>query len=253
MADITVRNQGEMETSGKVNWRGDQVKAPIEQSIYKTSTIQLDELGARKVVGDRVFRYAKAGGAIGAGDLAQLSATQLINVTAGGASPAGGRAFTWYASGAMSKDLYAEGYLISQSGTAANMGHMYRVKSHPAISAATNGVLTLYDELALVSNVTDNWSLMQNMHKGVTEMTAGTAPAVGVAVVAATTNDYLWLETWGPCNVKCSAVAAANIKVVAGDTGEVKVPAATTGVSIGYSMQVLTASQRGMVFLQIAP
>ena len=51
MADITVRNQGNVDGSGKVNWRGDQVSAPQGgQSIYESSSIQLAQLGARKIV-----------------------------------------------------------------------------------------------------------------------------------------------------------------------------------------------------------
>ena len=42
MADITVREQGEVSDEGKQNWRGDQSIAPQGgQSIYKTSSIKL--------------------------------------------------------------------------------------------------------------------------------------------------------------------------------------------------------------------
>lgn len=258
MADITDRYQGEIEPSGKVNWRGDQVAVPQGgQSIYKTSTVQLADLGSRKVVGDRVFRYTLAAGAIGAGDVAQYGGEQLINVTAGGTDPAGGKVFTWYAATAMSANTYAEGYLVSQSGTATNMGFMYRVKSHPAITATTNGTLTLYDELVLQPNVTDNWSLHMNLYKNVTEMTAGTAPGIGVVPIAVTSADYFWLQTWGPAAVKCAAnTAGASCQVAA--TGQVGLPIeATTAGSeraiIGNALHTLTASERGLVFLTIAP
>lgn len=66
MSDITVRDQGEVDDCGLVNWRGDQVAVPQGgQSIYKTSSIPLAKFGARKVVGDRVFRYALASGSAG--------------------------------------------------------------------------------------------------------------------------------------------------------------------------------------------
>jgi len=253
MADITSYYQGNVEPSGKVNWRGDQVSVPQGgQSIYETSSVKLTDLGSRKVVGDRVFRYAQAAGAIGAGDLAQYGGTQLINVTAGDTNPAGGKIFTWYAATTIGKDDYAEGYLISQSGTAANMGFIYRVKSHDAIATTTKGDLTLYDELVRQPNTADKWSLHMNLYKNVTEMTAGTAPAVGVAPVAVTSGDYFWIQTWGPACVKCAAVGVGQ-KVVAGDTGEVKAPVATTGAQVGYALQTLTASERGLVFLTIAP
>ena len=55
MAKITGFQDGSVNDSGKVNWRGDQTTAPNAQSIYNASQVQLAELGARMVVGDRVL------------------------------------------------------------------------------------------------------------------------------------------------------------------------------------------------------
>ena len=253
MADITSRYQGEVSDEGQQNWRGDQVSVPQGgQSIYKTSSVKLTELGSRKVVGDRVFRYALAAGAIGAGDLAQYGGTQLLNVTAGTANPAGGKIFTWYAATTIGANDYADGYLISQSGTATNMGYAYKVKSHSAIATTSTGTLYLYDPLVLAPDVADKWSLHMNPYKNLTEMTNGTAPSIGVSPISITSGDYFWVQTWGPCNVKCAAVATG-LKVAANATGQVGAPTATTAYGIGFAMQALTASERGMVWLTIAP
>lgn len=260
MADITARNQGQVDDSGKVNWRGDQVATPQGgQSIYDTSTLELADLGSRKVVGDRVFRYSLASGAAGAGDLCQSSPASLINVTGGTADAAGGKSFTFYFATSNSANVYAEGYLHAQSGTAANLGHMYRVKSHAAVAATSEGVLTLYDPLKLVVNVADKWSVHQNIYKGVKENVdaSGTAQPVGVAPILVTSGDYFWLQTWGPCALKGSASAGAGKALAPSDTGEVEdfviATTAKDGVSVGVSMQVMTASQYGMAFITIAP
>jgi len=254
MADITSFYQGNVEDSGKVNWRGDQVSVPQGgQSIYETSSVQLAELGSRKVVGDRVFRYAKAGGAISAGELAQYGGTQLINVTAGDDNPAGGKLFTWYAATAINANDFAEGYLISQSGTAANLGFTYRVKSHGAISATSTGNLTLYDSLVKAVDTADKWTLQQNLYNGCSQMAAGTALPLGVAPVAVTSGDYFWLQTFGPAAVKAGTNATAGLSLIAGNTGAV-IPAGTTGKApVGVAMQTLTSGEKGMVFLTIAP
>lgn len=260
MADITVRNQGEVEDSGKVNWRGDQVAAPQGgQSIYKTSSVQLAQLGSRKVVGDRVFRYALASGAAGSGDLCETKATQLDSVTAGGTDPADGKTFTWYAATTIGSGDYSEGYLSCQSGTAANLGQFYRVRTHGAIAKTTNGTLYLYDTLDLVENVTDEWTLTQNPYKSVIECTTGAASIpVGVAPVAVTSSDYFWLQTWGPAMVKAGTAAAKGEALIADVTGQVynqKISSAGGQVFavVGYAMQLNTASEYALAFLTIAP
>ena len=255
MADITVLVHGEVESSGKVNWRGDQISAPIPQSIYKTASVKLGELGSRKVVGDRVFRYALAGGTIAAGELSQGFVDNRLLVTAGGTDPAGGFIFTWHALTTQAADLWAEGMVFSQSGTAANMGHAYRIKSHP-VGSASDVALTLYDPLVKALNVTDKWSIVANKYSKITQA-AASKPAAGVVPVAVVSGDYFWLQTFGPTSVKCS-VNTAGSNFIAGATGQVELPIeATTAGSeraiIGYTVHAHTASQQGLVFLTIAP
>lgn len=258
MADITVRNQGLVDDSGKVNWRGDQSVLPQgSQSVYKNSSIQLAELGSRKVVGDRVFRYAKAGGAITAGTVLENKAETLISVTGGGTAASGGKTFTWYAATAMSKDTYAEGYLVCGSGTASHMGHMYRIKSHAAIAKTTNGTLNLYDPLQLIGDVVDEYCIMQNPYINVQLCTTGAATLVsGVAPIDCTTNDYFWLQTWGPANVKCGAAAKADM-VMADVTGQciafTNSSAGAAQIIVGHTLVDATASEWGLVYLTIAP
>jgi hypothetical protein len=257
MATITSFQSGNVSNEGKVNWRGDQLAAPQGgQSIFESSSVPLAELGTRKVVGDRVFRYAQAGATINAGDVAIYGAANIINVTAGGTSPAGGKQFTWYSATGIVADYWAEGYVYAQSGTAANMGYMYRIKSHPASTVTTNVTLELYDPLVLTLNVTDKYSIVQNPYKGLTQSTAATGVPMGVAPIVVTTGDYFWLQTYGPVDVKCSAVAAVGDPVCNAATGQVAALATTDGAGnpiIGMAMQICTNSERGLVFLQIAP
>lgn len=264
MADITVRNQGNVSDEGLVNWRGDQMTiTPGDQSVYDSSTVQLADLGARKVVGDRIFRYGQAGGTINPSEVVQVQGTgvlpaQLISVTAGTVNQAGGRIFNFYFATSYAANAWAEGYLYSQSGTAANMGQHYRIKSHASVGDTSKVNLVLYDPLKLTSNVTDKWSLSQNPYKYVTQnsVAAGTNIAVGVCVTPVTTGDYAWFQTWGPCNVKAGVAVSHGANVIAATTGQVAGQTVVTGTvpnAIGYAMQVLTVSERGLVFLTIAP
>lgn len=261
MADITGYVQGGAQDSQKVNWRGDQNAVPIAQSVYLSSSVQLAELGQRLVVGDRVFRYAQVGGVAAVpGDIMQQPGSLCsIPTTGGGTSPAGGKQFIFFhtASGAAA-DLYAEGSLHCVSGTSGNMGQIYRVKTHQLIATDTAGTITLYDSLISTENITDKWQLSKNPYKGVTQNTAGTAPSAGVLVCLATTNDYVWLQTWGPCAVKSSTAAGGNSPMYAAATGAaVGFIATGTGgtvfAQIGMFSTIPVASDRALGFLTIAP
>ena len=141
MADITVRNQGEVDDSGKVNWRGDQVSVPQGgQSIYKTSSIKLAQLGSRKVVGDRVFRYALSAGTIPAGNVAEFSGAEtLVDIQPCGTSTAGSKVVSMYATTDYAKNAYAEGYLMAASSAPALAGCMYRIKTNDFVTSGTVG------------------------------------------------------------------------------------------------------------------
>jgi len=171
MADITVRNQGEVDDSGKVNWRGDQVTVPQGgQSIYKSSTVQLAQLGSRKVVGDRVFRYARAGLAVTAGKFQKTDKGILKETIAGATGTVGDKTFVYSAANTIGANSFAEGYLLCNSGAALTGGNVYRIKSHSDISSAGTGTLTLYDPLVVAVTASAEYSIVGNQYSKLTEI-----------------------------------------------------------------------------------
>lgn len=257
---ITQRSQGEVDDSGKVNWRGDQVSlGQGGQSIYQASQVQLAQLGSRKVVGDRVFRYARAGAAIAQQQLNKAPATadgeNNVTQTTCGQHNIGQRTMNLYSALAVDANAYAEGYVMVADGT--SVGPMYRIKSHGAISKTATGELTLYDPLVTTHTAADEVSVFRNMYNLVLEFaTIGDVP-VGVSPVAATTNDYFWMQTWGPCAIAQSTgtgIVAQGGLAFPGVTGAVQAAtAAGTMPDIGYGMYLGTANIGGAVYLKIAP
>ena len=258
MADITGLNSGNVNDSGKVNWAGDQVAVPQGgQSVYKTSSVRLAELGSSIRVGDRKFKYSLAGGSIGAGDLTEVtnSATAADHaISLAAAATAGDKTINWTATTTAPKDQFAEGYFFVHSGSATDMGYLYRIKSHAAISSAGTGTMYLYDSIAHPITTTDKCDIVTNKYKDLLECTAAGNIAVGVAPIAVVSSDYFWLQTHGPAAVKCSAATE----------GEPMMPAATgqadvltysdTGdglQTIGVAMQAVSNSTYGLIFLTI--
>ncbi len=270
MADITSVQQGNVsEKMGKVNWRGDQNLVPQGgQSINESSSVQLADLGTRLVVGDRVFRYAQLGAIASVpGDVLQFPDSSVkgfceLLATGGNTDASGGKTFTFYCATSHAADFFAEGYIISQSGTAANLGQMYRIKTHASVADTSNVTLTLYDALQKNVNVTDKWSIYRNPYALVKQSVAGTTATAGVLSCPATTNDFVWIQTWGPCAIKSQTAAGG--AVVGNQFG----PAATGAVvgfiatgtggtpinKIGeYLYAAPVASERSLAFLTIAP
>ena len=261
MADITVRNQGEISGGGKVNWRGDQVTVPKEQGVYKTSTIQLAQLGSRKVVGDRVFRYAKAikpilknqaVAQIGSAGTGVGSIILATSCTGG----AGSRVVTLHNPATLlAANEYAEGYLLHETGADhTSGGHLYRIKSHPAIAVSNSGTAVLYDELATTLTVTDTCTVFQNAYFQVGSATADNN-VVGFAPVSCTTGDFLWLQTWGPGGIMGASALTAGMPITLAASGQVSAANTLAGIgAIGRMMgPCIGISRNGVAFIEIAP
>ncbi len=265
MADITVRNQGEVSDEGKVNWRGDQVSLPQGgQSIYKSSSIQLAQIGSRKVVGDRVFRYMHAGGTIKAregvsqGGSAGTGAGTMITVT-GGTAPAGARRILIDndAAGVVAKNEFAEGYIGIDHGTASTGGtnaggYMYRIKSNPVMTASGSEYFELYDPLVSAVNATDHAVLYQNLYYQALVNTATGELPIGVCPVNVVSGDYFWGQTWGPCyiNVASAMAIGAPFSFAAGQATIILDSYRFSGVMLTTGS---VASRGGIAFIALAP
>jgi hypothetical protein len=255
MADITSKLQGNVSNEGKQNWRGDQVSAPQGgQSIYDSSSVQLAELGSRKVVGDRVFRYSLAKADIGAAMTVQYAGECALKSIAVGSSvtqPAGLRTFTVTAATAISKDTYADGYLVCEAGaTDSNLGMVYGIKSNDYGSAAGTCKLYLYDEIKCALKLTSTWALYQNLYMNVASGSA-TGVALGISPIDVTTGDYFWLQTWGPAAV--AGTVAQGSGAINSVSGLCTLMAAT-GQTIGGAMKLIDAATNwGLLYLTIAP
>lgn len=259
---ITTRNQGEVEDSGLVNWRGDQTVVPQGgQGVYQASQVQLARLGARKVVGDRVYRYARAGATttVSVGQICQspdanggeVSVTQ----TTAGHHNIGEKIINLYSSGSVGSGDYNEGYVFVCEGTAP--GPMYRIKNHADIAATATGELTLYDPLVTTHTAADQVTVLRNMYNKVVEAGATGDVPVGVSPITVTTSDYFWLQTWGPCAIFASTgtgIVAKGGMAYIGATGAAQpATAAGTGPMIGIGMALATDGEESPIFLMIAP
>ncbi len=172
------------------------------QGLTAQSATQNFPIGTRIVVGERVFRYAKAGGTLVAGKalVAEASKSDHVDLVPSAAASTGDKtiSLTNGASTAITADMYAEGYLFGNDGT--GQGYIYRIASNTA--AATSAVTTVTLKDALLVDVTadanNEFGLMKNVWAAVTHSATEELLFVGVPLIAVTDTYYFWCQTWGP-------------------------------------------------------
>lgn len=177
----------------------------VAQPLFSSSSTQYHELGFKATYGGRTFRYVKAG----ASDLVVGNALQApaedadhdditCRVTAIGATSL--LITTGASGGALDENEYAEGLAVID--TTPGLGYAYRIKSHAAIAASTDGALNLDDgetvQVALTAS--SKITLVANAYKKVIQcpVTTATNTCVGGAVYPVTAAEFGWAQTGGP-------------------------------------------------------
>jgi len=179
------------------------------QDIYQASSTQKHKLGERLVIGDRVFRYMKAGSSnLSAGYVVGAPCALTTEDTVTVAHGVGTRVVTITASG-VTANQFAEGYLVVDEGTGA--GETYKIKSNTASDANNLVQVELYDGLATAwSTSNTDITIISSPYNGVIVCpTDGIILPVGVPLISVTANYYFWGQTWGPCGVKIDGTANA--------------------------------------------
>lgn len=242
----------------------------VAQDIYDISATQKHPLGTRLVLGERVFRYSLAGAsALVAGKLNEsaafggsLSAIQetlaVPTAVAVGSSTVGVTTLT----DATVANLYADGYLTVYDGAVADgVGQTYKIKSHPATTAAGLLTLTLYDDLVVALTTSAKVSLCANLYRKVltSAVTTPVGAPTGVSLVAVTAAYYFWQQTWGPVCVLADGTWTLNTPLArsAATAGAVDICAAG-GVGIvlypvlGYALEPAADTKYGLMYLMLA-
>jgi len=236
---------------------------PVPQSISDATTNQLAPLGTRLEVGERVYYYAHAGTSanVGAGRVVCSTApvaSHQADILVPAVTSAGAKVITVTLGASVANNEYAEGYMIVSSGTGSGMS--YRVKSHGSFgTAATDWSIVLYDPIKEPMTATTELNFIPNMYTSVKIASELLDLAVGVTSTPATTGEFLWLQTWGPCAVlNTAAVLAAGAIARMGTLGGVAIN--VDGTTAGSNVQNLvgknfnlagTADEDTPIFLTI--
>jgi len=226
---------------------------PPAQGIYEESATQKAELGRRICVGDRVYRYAYAGGvALLPGKLVYPAAlTPEIDKNPLAAVAAGKYEVTIVTAAAQTN--MAEGYLcVNNDG---GEGMLYRIKTAVAnATTSTSTDLVLYDPIVTALATTTEVILMSSMYYDLDLSAAITDTVAGIAPIPVTANYYFWCQTWGPCLALGTAATAAGSIVVPHTTdGAIVIQSAYTSGIVGTQLVVGVSGEYRPIYLRIAP
>ena len=181
---------------------------------YSEETVPSHQLGSIGISNDgRKFRYAKAGtSALVAGELQQAPAetadSQSLIVAA---AAIGALTVTTTDTTTVTANEFADGYLVATGEGGTGNGLIYRIKSHPAATAAVV-TLTLHDPIKVALSAATQVDLVHNPYNGVLQsITTLTGAPVGIAVTAVTGESYSWIQTGGIGIVKADASGACTV------------------------------------------
>jgi hypothetical protein len=226
------------------------------QGIMETSSIQKEIVGCLRILPDgRKFRYAQATAtAIAPGFALQHSEPTANHINRSAAATAKGSYVVSIALGAtaVTADMYKDGFLQVNDGTAGTLGTQYRIKSHNTCDASGTIIVELADPLvtALVAT-TDKLSLIPNPYRGVS-LGAVAYGCAGVTPVAVAASYYFWAQTGGVAACTIVNATAKGSTLIPGANGIPKLFVVDyLQPPIGYAIQVGVTSHAKAIYLSI--
>jgi hypothetical protein len=174
----------------------------IPQDLFTESSTQQLDLGAEVTAGDgRRYRYVLVGGtALVPGSLYQSPAeTTSWQALAIASASAGATTITTTSTVTVTANQLVGGYVAISTGATAK-GYLYKIKSHPAATAAVV-TITLEDPLKTVLTAgTHTIDLIASPYSKVElwDYTNHDGMPVGVAVYPVTAAYYGWIQVGGP-------------------------------------------------------
>ena len=174
----------------------------LEKSVppdpFASTAAQQFPLGTTIIRGEQEWRYAYNGGvALVPGYTVQNAASagaahDMDMVTAAAAVGDYKITVTPTASTSMTANQYKEGFLFTNDLT--GEGQCMKIKSHPAITHSTTGIITLYDPVTLAIDATTLTGVRKNPYDSVVVVphTTLTGFTVGVCDIPVPINYYFW-------------------------------------------------------------
>ena len=241
----------------------DLLEGVVPPDPFAISATQLYPLGTQLIRGEQVWRYALNGGvALVPGFTCQNAASagaahDMDMVTA--AADVGDYTVTITpgASTSMTANQYKEGILFTND--LAGEGQSIKIKSHPAITHSTTGILTLYDPVTLALTSATLTGVRKNPYNGVviTPHTTLTGYTVAVVNIPVPINYYFWGIVKGECAIHTIGTVVIGQGVTDDTTtgsvnGAVGPPSAFTERIIGVCVNASVTTDKSLINVNLS-
>lgn len=191
-------------------------------NIFSGSPLTLDEANPSHLLGDllfagdgRVYRYCLAGGTalvVGTLQQSQAEATDSQNLAVAAAA-IGDMTVTTTTTLTVTANEFADGWLVVA--VTPGVGYQYRIKSHPAATAAALTV-TLAEPIQVALTTSSRIDLVHNSYRSIVQNpTTLTSAPIGVAVNNITASQYGWIQTGGVATILADGANAVGANLVA--------------------------------------
>jgi hypothetical protein len=190
-----------------------------QPKIYTPDDAQLYEIGTKWEYNGRTYHYARASGTVAPNMAVKPHNHQDVGYSSIQAAAAAGDTSIYVTTdtndnyaGVAAKNELKGGNVVIFDATGAEYGFTCGIIGNPALAAYGTLRLDLDTPIPFALTTSDYaeaiaspWYLVA-LGTG-TEIAQGVCSACGVPAVRATTGQYLWVQTWGPCWVSPSVTA----------------------------------------------
>jgi len=191
---------------------GERLTDRPEQGIYAASDTQNYVLGTRRITPDgRVFRYGRCGGSLSAMNRGVKNYQCLVTRKASicKATLAGSKTLEVTTASfivTVVENWLNGGYISLYRGSDRAQRHLIGNTAVPVIGGS-NCILTLKDALTVGLNENDPCEILPNPYCNLIIADHNYTSVMGMPTVMATTGQFFWIQTWGPCRISPTGVA----------------------------------------------
>lgn len=231
-----------------------------DQDIYQQSSVANAELlGQQASTSDgRVFAYAKAGGALNAGQITEPAAVtaNYANRTLTTAAAQYANQVTVPLGTTAAADAFVGFWLVVNDGVGEGQG-VYYITGNTAATAGNSNttVVNIRGGLRVALTTGSDVTILPNQQSSVVQHTAAVAiPVSGAPVIAVTSGYYFWNQVSGMASILSDGAITKNAGAIASDAtaGAVEIEVAGTVTKrVGYAPELTVTTEYSPLVLTI--
>lgn len=234
-----------------------------DQDLYQQSTVKgAEAIGQLAQTSDgRTFAYARAGGALTAGQITEPAAivANYANRPVTVSADAGDNQITLVLGTTATQDQFVGQYLVVNDNTGQGQGSYYIMGNTAATAGNSNTTIiniagALRQAISSVSTATDVTIIPNQQSSVVTHTAAVAIPTAGAPVINVTSGNYFWNQVSGMASILSDGAITKNAEAIPSDAtaGSVEIRVDATVVrAVGYAPELTVTTEYSPLVLTL--